>query len=98
MNQSTTTFAMTAAALFAAACGGSQAPAEGASSEAATESAQAPVTSTETVKCLGIHECKGKSVCGVEGGHACAGQNDCKGKGWIKVSLSECDEKGGTVL
>jgi uncharacterized membrane protein len=82
-------FAVTAAALFVSACGGSSAP----PADATTATASA-----DTVKCLGIHECKGQSQCAVEGGHACAGQNDCKGKGWIKVSKSECDAKGGTVL
>lgn len=51
----------------------------------------------ETVKCVGIHECAGKSQCGVPGGHDCAGLNDCKGKGWIKVASAECIEKGGTI-
>lgn len=83
-------FASTAAALFVAACGGSAEPAADATSVEAAEG--------ESVKCLGIHECKGQAQCGVEGGHACAGQNDCKGKGWIKVSKKECADKGGTVL
>ena len=30
--------------------------------------------------------------------HACAGENACRGKGWIKVARSECDEKKGEVL
>jgi uncharacterized membrane protein len=83
------TFAAAAAALFAAACGGSTpAPAD-----ASSESASAAV-----VKCLGAHDCKGQSQCGVEGGHACAGQNECKGKGWVKLSPEECTSKGGQVL
>ncbi len=99
MDKVSTPLALTAAALFVAACGGSQAPAEDASSVAADPAAPAADTaSAETVKCQGIHECKGQSQCGVPGGHACAGQNDCKGKGWIKVPKAECDEKGGTVL
>lgn len=90
MNKNATSFAVTAAALFAAACGGSQAPADDASEQSAAVS--------DSVKCLGIHECKGQSACGVPDGHSCAGQNDCKAKGWVKVSQAECDEKGGTVL
>jgi uncharacterized membrane protein len=88
MNKTTSTFALTAATLFATACGGSNAPAEDAASTSAGD----------TVKCMGIHACKGQSQCGVPGGHSCAGLNDCKGKGWIKVSEAECAEKGGTVL
>ena len=90
-NASSSSLALTAAALFIAACGGSQPPAEGASGEDTA-------ASTQTVKCLGIHDCRGKSQCGVPGGHACAGQNDCKGKGWIQVSEAECKTQGGTVL
>ena len=83
---STGCFAAAAAALFVSACGGSGPP--------ATDAASA----SDEVKCMGIHECKGKSQCGVEGGHSCAGQNECKGKGWVKVSKAECNAKGGTVL
>ncbi|MEN9577040.1 MAG: hypothetical protein RJA70_49 [Pseudomonadota bacterium] len=88
MEKVVTPFAVAAAALFIAACASQQTP-----------EASAPTTaSAEPVKCLGIHECKGKSACGVPDGHACAGQNDCKGKGWIKVSAEECAAKGGSVL
>lgn len=89
--------ALTAAALFVAACskgGESSEPATAANPpEAGGEAA------TGDVKCLGINECKGQAQCGgAPGGHSCAGQNECKGKGWIKVSAAECTEKGGTVL
>lgn len=87
MEKVNTPFAVTAAALFIAACSGQQTP------EAAAPSG----VSAEPVKCLGIHECKGQSQCGVADGHACAGQNECKGKGWIKVPAEECAAKGGTV-
>jgi uncharacterized membrane protein len=80
-------FALTAAALFAAACSSSQTP-----------PADASMASADTVKCQGIHSCKGQSQCNVKGGHSCAGQNTCSGKGWIKVTAAECSEKGGTVL
>lgn len=52
----------------------------------------------QTVHCLGIHECKGKSACHVKKGHACAGQNDCKGKGWIVVPEADCEAKGGKIV
>lgn len=88
-------FALSAAALFMGGCKdkGTEIPGE------------TPGTATdEQVKCFGINECKGESVCGVnkpELGieHACAGENDCKGKGWIKVSRSTCETtEGGEVL
>ncbi len=57
----------------------------------------------ENVKCFGINSCKGESVCAVnkpEQGieHSCAGENACEGKGWIKVTRSECEAKSGEVL
>jgi hypothetical protein len=57
----------------------------------------------EDVKCFGINSCAGESVCAVnkpEQGieHACAGENTCKLKGWIKVTRSECEAKAGEVL
>jgi hypothetical protein len=90
--------ALTAAALFIAACG------KGGESADAATAANPPETGGEAaaagdVKCLGINECKGQAQCGgAPGGHSCAGQNECKGKGWLKVSAAECQEKGGTVL
>jgi len=34
-----------------------------------------------------------------DGSHACAGKNECKGKGWVKVkSEEECTKKGGNVV
>lgn len=57
----------------------------------------------ENVKCFGINSCKGESVCavnkpdlGIE--HSCAGENACEGKGWIKVTRTECEAKSGEVL
>ena len=57
----------------------------------------------EQVKCFGINECSGESVCGVNKpelgiDHACAGENECKGKGWIKSSRGDCEGQGGEVL
>lgn len=69
----------------------------------ADASADASASADEQVKCFGINECSGQSVCavnkpdlGIE--HACAGENECKGKGWIKATRSDCDGKGGEVL
>ena len=51
------------------------------------------------VKCTGINACAGHGECGAaDGSHDCAGKNTCKGKGWVKVSEEECEEKGGEVL
>jgi hypothetical protein len=87
-------FALSAAALFLGACAK---PGETAAPEAKTT----PVD--DQVKCFGINECAGQSVCGVnkpELGieHACAGENDCRGKGWLEVARSECEAKEGEVL
>ena len=85
-------FALSAAALFLGACKDS----------GETKSPDA-ATADEQVKCFGINQCAGQSVCGVnkpELGieHACAGENECKGKGWIKVSRTECEAQSGEVL
>lgn len=89
-------FALSAAALFLGACDkgeSSNPPADGGSA----------ANNDEVVKCFGINSCKGESACnvnkpelGIE--HACAGENDCQGKGWIKVPRSECEAKKGEVL
>ena len=84
--------AVSAASLFLSAC--NKGSAETTSpSDAATAAGGG---GDEVVKCLGINECKGQSLCDTAT-TACAGQNECKGKGWIKVPKSECDEKGGTL-
>ena len=80
--------ALSAAALFLAACskGGESAEPKNADS------------ASDEVKCLGVNECKGQGSCGVPGGHSCAGQNECKGKGWVPATAEDCAAKGGTVL
>lgn len=103
-----TTFAITAAALFLAGCGKSQpssaapggddAAPPAAGDDASAEAAADDDDATPEVKCFGINECSGQSACDVAGSHDCGGQNSCKGKGWILVSQSECDAKGGKVL
>lgn len=60
----------------------------------------------ETVMCHGVNACKGHGQCGgkvdacsgkngCEAKISCAGKNSCKGKGLVKLSKSECKEKGG---
>jgi hypothetical protein len=45
-----------------------------------------------------VNECKGTGACG-GADHDCAGKNECKGKGWVKVAdEGECTTKGGTVV
>jgi hypothetical protein len=46
---------------------------------------------------MGINDCKGQAACNTAD-HACAGQNSCKGKGWIMVSKDDCAAKKGQVL
>jgi hypothetical protein len=103
-------FALSAAALFLGACK-DQPPTQ--DPEPASDPASSDPTSSsdpavaaggdEQVKCFGINECSGQSVCavnkpdlGIE--HACAGENACQGKGWIKVSRTECESQSGEVL
>jgi hypothetical protein len=86
-------FALSAAALFVGGCKG----------PAPTTTNTPTSPGGEQVRCFGINECAGQSVCGVnkpELGieHVCAGENDCRGKGWIKVARSECESKDGEVL
>ena len=88
-------FALSAAALFLGGCkdkGGTEPPEGGDGANA-----------DQQVKCFGVNECAGESVCavnkpqlGIE--HSCAGENDCKGKGWIKITRAECEEQNGEVL
>ena len=108
-NSLSTTFAVTAAALFLAGCGkeqpattppagGAGAPAASGSEAAAAADADADADEAAEVKCFGINGCSGQSACDVAGSHDCGGQNSCKGKGWILVPQSECDAKGGKVI
>src|SRR5688572_37578 len=106
-------FALSAAALFIGGCKKPPTDPETTDPEttgAVAESDSAAVDSggpvaagDENVKCFGINSCKGESVCavskpdlGIE--HSCAGENACEGKGWIKVTRSECEGKKGEVL
>ena len=102
----TTAFALTAAALFVG-CGKKLPPSPPAGADAAPASsdpetpgaeAEAEAEAGPDVKCLGINECAGEGRCDVPGSHDCGGQNSCKGKGWILVSQTECETKGGEIL
>ena len=52
---------------------------------------------SDHVKCSGVNACKGMSDCATASS-ACKGHNSCKGEGWLQMSRSECDAKGGTVM
>jgi hypothetical protein len=84
-----TMIAMTAATLFAAACG-SKAPKETAAPAAMEKTATA-------VHCQGINECKATAACKTAT-NECKGMNACKGQGWVEAATAEeCTGKGGTV-
>lgn len=77
--------ALAAGSLFAAACNKKDEPKAAAGGE-----------KTDTVKCLGINECKGHGSCKTAN-NACAGQNGCKGQGSVNVPKAECESKGGSI-
>ncbi len=83
-----TTLALSAAALFLAACTKGQA-------DSAVPGSSGADADTK-VKCLGVNECAGQAACDMPT-HSCAGQNECKGKGWVLTTQADCDDKGGTV-
>lgn len=88
-----TMIAITAAGLFAAACGGAPKSADSQSTTPAATGEQ-----TAAVHCLGINSCKGQASCKTEK-NACKGQNECKGQGFVETaSADECTSKGGTVM
>jgi ABC-type phosphate/phosphonate transport system substrate-binding protein len=45
-------------------------------------------------ECWGVNGCKATGECGGVG-HGCAGQNSCKGQGWITLAKADCETKGG---
>ena len=105
--QTSARLAVSVALLFSAGCEGSpptedtSAPPSPATAKAAAKTATPQMPSglkDGEVRCLGIHECKGQSQCHIKDGHACAGQNDCKGKGWIVVPAADCTTRGGKAL
>ena len=49
---------------------------------------KATQASSGEIKCAGINERKGHAACaGTD--NSCAGQNGCKGHGWVKVSSTK---------
>jgi hypothetical protein len=87
-----TMIAMTAATLFASACGS-----KSADSKETMPAAAAPEQTTTAVHCTGINSCKGTSACKTAA-NECKGQNSCKGVGFVETASAEdCTAKGGTV-
>lgn len=94
--------ALAAAALFSAACHHdtpTTPPAEGANGGT-------PATQAKKMKCFGANACAGQSSCDVPGdrvapgskGHDCAGNNECKGKGWLSLTPEDCTAAGGEPI
>jgi hypothetical protein len=52
---------------------------------------------TELVPCYGINSCKAKGACS-QADHGCAGQNACKGQGWVAVPKDACTAITGGSL
>lgn len=90
-----TTLALAAAALFVQGC-------HHAKTDGATKTPDDGAKAAQ-IKCFGVNECSGQGACNVPDGrveagskgHACGGQNECRGKGWILLTQAECDAKGG---
>jgi len=57
----------------------------------------ASVKNEAEIKCGGINSCKGITACATAN-NACKGQNSCKGQGWLHMTKSDCEAKGGKVL
>ena len=107
-NQTATQVALAAAALFLGACHHEKPTAN--PDDAASADAKAPTDASASAdaktKCFGVNSCSGQSACDVPDGrlaagskgHACAGQNECSGKGWVLLTQSECDAKHGQPL
>lgn len=107
----TTTMALAAAALFLGGCNQDKAPTANPddaakASDGATATDAGAEKKVAKIKCFGVNECSGESGCDVPDdrvepgskGHACGGQNECKGKGWVLLSQADCDEQGGELL
>lgn len=50
--------------------------------------------SGDTVKCMGVNACKGKSDCKTAES-SCNGKNSCKGHGYVEMSKHACEAVGG---
>jgi hypothetical protein len=62
----------------------------------AEEGATPPESSTATVHCMAVNECKGQGACATSN-NACGGQNECKGQGYLELTAEDCEAKGGTA-
>lgn len=98
-----TTLALAAAALFLGGCDkdkSSATPADAADAGGGDKAAAAKI------KCFGANDCSGQSACDVPDGrvepgsvgHTCAGQNECKGKGWLSMTPDDCTAAGGEPI
>ena len=43
----------------------------------------------EKVHCYGVNKCKATGACGGKG-HSCAGENACKGQGYLDIDKETC--------
>lgn len=92
--------ALAAAALFSAACHHEKA---GTTTPAGSGGAGTPAAK---IKCFGANACSGQSACDVPDGrvapgskgHDCAGNNECKGKGWLSLTATDCTAAGGEPI
>ncbi len=50
---------------------------------------------TSMLNCYGVNSCKGKSACKTISGDK--GQNSCKGKGFVVLSKTACEQLGGRL-
>ena len=50
-----------------------------------------------TVKCAGVNACKGSSECATPE-NSCKGQNKCRGAGWVYMSQTDCEARGGSMV
>ena len=104
-----TQVALAAAALFAAACHHEKPTTTPGGDGAATPTATQPagdVAAAKKMKCFGANACTGQGACDVPDGrvaagskgHDCAGNNECKGKGWVLLTDADCGTQGGQPL
>ncbi len=99
-NSIPTTLALAAAALFLGGCDKDQ------SSANPGDAAGGDKATAAKIKCFGANECSGQAACDVPDGrvepgsvgHSCAGQNECKGKGWLSMTPDDCTAAGGEPL
>ncbi len=97
--------ALAAAALFVSACHHDE-PTKHPDGATAADGKTADVAKATKIKCFGVNECSTQGACDVPDnrvepgskGHDCAGNNTCKGKGWVQLTTDECTAKGGEEL